>query len=73
MSEYPLHALRDLLRVPESTRGVVVRVTDGRVHVATARGLRIVATAQTLAVGQTVMIRDGAAYPAAVAGRVYAL
>lgn len=73
MPEYPLHALRDLLRIPSDTRGVVVKISDGYAHVATARGLRIVATATTLTVNQTVTIRDGAAYPAAVATASYAL
>lgn len=73
MAEYPLHALRSLLSGSQITRGVVVRVTGERVQVATARGLQVVLSGGAISAGQTVTIRYGIAYPAAVASESYAL
>lgn len=73
MADYPLHALRRLLTDSSVIRGVVVSRADGRVQIATARGLQTVLAGGDLQIGQTVTARGGVAYAAAVASSVYAL
>lgn len=69
----PLAELRQLLATETPTRGRVVRVMDGRVHVATSQGLATYQAGGALRVGQSVTLDRGTAYPQARAGRTYAL
>ena len=74
MSAYPLHELRELLRVPVPTLGVVVASTAVAASVATAAGVQVARTpGRALAAGERVTLRDGVAYPAAVADRTFVL
>ncbi len=70
----PLSELRSLLQVPVATVGVVVVSNAITASVATARGLIIARTpGRALAAGERVTLRDGVAYPAAVADRIFVL
>jgi hypothetical protein len=71
-STYPLHELRALLRQDTPTVGVVVAVDGARLQIATTEGLRpALASGRIPAVGDAVSLRDGVAYPRAVASRRY--
>ncbi|AFL73362.1 hypothetical protein [Thiocystis violascens] len=73
MSSYPLHTLRALLRTSSARRGVVVRCSATAVQVATASGLVRAQASGALSVGQSVNVRDGAAFPAANPTQAYAV
>jgi uncharacterized RmlC-like cupin family protein len=70
---YPLTQLRALLGPASARRGQVVRIIGSSVQVATAAGLVQAQAVAGLSVGQSVMVRDGVAYPSAQAGARYAL
>lgn len=71
MANYPLTRLRQLLGRPAGQRGIVTRAGTTQVEVATPTGLVRAQPAAGLIVGQTVMVRDGTAYPAVRAARRY--
>jgi len=73
MDRYPLKALRSLLASPAPTRGVVTATNGQRVTLATPAGLQTAIASTTLAIGQTVRLQDGTAYPAARAAERYVL
>jgi hypothetical protein len=73
-SVYPLHELRALLGGAQALSGVVVASLSGMVDVATATGLQQArAPGRPLTVGERVTVRNGTAYPRAVADRRYVL
>lgn len=75
LSHYPLQALRGLMRDEQPQRGVVMRIENGMVMVATARGMQRFIAHGDVQVGQTVALQSNVAYAAltASADRIYQL